>query len=253
MLGGLALLTGAGVAVVATNDEAAPEADIPAGATADPADVPTLDDVTGSPSAGVDRPVDGGMTSPEVPTRLRVSRAQAVAAELPLATGECAADTVRVQPSLPDSVVAGRRQPVPIQLGLATSDVQACTLELDPETVLVQVTDDAGEPIWDLATCWGTLQSEAVTLRPSWVSIIPLDWSGRVSGHRCNPRARAAKPGSYVVESAVLGGEPASDEFSLRRPPPPPEPDPEAAADSEPDPADSDTALNQAGTPTPQT
>jgi hypothetical protein len=227
--------------------------------------VPTLQDVTDPPSAGVDRSENGGMTSPEVPVRLRVSRPQAVAANLPLATADCAADTVSVQPSLPDSVVAGGRQPVPIQLALATSDPQACTLELDPETVLVQVTDDGGEPIWDLATCWGTLRSEAVTLRPSWVSVIPLDWSGRVSGHRCNPRARAATPGGYVVESAVLGGEPASDEFFLRRPPPPPESDPESepesdpdsasgsAVDVEPDPAGSGTAVDQAGAPVPQT
>jgi hypothetical protein len=252
MLAGLVLLTGAGVAVVATNDEGLPEADTSAGAAADPADVPTLADVTGSPSDGVDRPSDGGMTAPEVPERLRVSRAQAVAADLPLATADCAADTVSVQPSLPDSVVAGERQPVPIQLALATSDTQACTLKLDPETVLVQVTDDAGEPIWELATCWGTLQSQAVTLRPSWVSVIPLDWSGRISGHRCNPRARAAKPGSYVVESALLGGEPASDEFSLRRPPPPPKPDPDSDPDDV-DSAESDTVLDQAGTPVPQT
>ena len=256
MLGGLVLLTGAGVVAVATDDGAEPEAGSPAGATADPADVPTLDDVTGSqssPSSGSGRPVDDGMTSPEVPGRLRVSRPQAVTANLPLATDDCAADTVSVQPSLPDSVVAGRRQPVSIQLAFATSGTQACTVELDSETVLAQVTDDAGDPIWDLATCWGTLQSEAVTLRPTWVSVIPLDWSGRVSGPRCNPRARAAKPGSYVVEAAVLGGEPASDDFVLERPPPPPEPDPEDSEDS--DAADSDPAPahDQAGATVPQT
>lgn len=141
-------------------------------------------------------------------------RAQPISATFDAAKAECAPDSVQVQPSAAGATEAG--QQVLLGLTIRTTAAEPCLLAVTPEKVLVQVSvADRPTTIWDTVECPGSLPTRTVALRPGWQTMLDLPWSGRLGDRGCTGLTDAAKPGTYAVQAAVIGGEPGRSVFVL--------------------------------------
>jgi len=132
-------------------------------------------------------------------------RPQRVRPVLGAPAGACDPAAVTVTPSVGGPVVAGTG--VLLQLRLAVTAERACRAHLG-NRLLVQVARD-DEPVWTLTDCPSALATDTVVLHPGWMSVIDLAWSGRASNARCSVETVPARPGTYQLQAAMLGGEPA--------------------------------------------
>ena len=137
-----------------------------------------------------------------------------VTTALSKADGTCEPASIRVQPTVAGNAVSG--QQVQLQLTLSTTSTDPCRLQTSTDEVLVQVSKvNRPTVIWDVKRCPGSLPARTVTLRPGWQTALTVPWSGRRGDRGCTGLTDAAEPGSYAVQAAVVGGEPARSGFVL--------------------------------------
>lgn len=178
--------------------------------------------------------------------RREANRVRTVNAVLDTPEGACDLTQVSVLPSVPPEQQAGGE--VDLSLALSTEQPMTCSLELDADRLLLSITGD-DEQVWSSTRCRRAIPEQTVVLRPFWTTTVEVPWTGQRSGGRCSPSADFADPGSYVLQAAVLTGEPAAADFTLLAPPPPPpppDPKPEDADDT--DSPDEDTDSPDEGT-----
>lgn len=166
-------------------------------------------------SAGPDKTRKADRQEPvdKLAKRARLS-ARPISATFGAAEAGCAPDSVQIQPSVAGAAEAG--QQVLLGLTIRTTAAEACLLKVTPERVLVQVSvADRPTTIWDTAQCPGSVPTRTVALRPGWQTTLDLPWSGRLGDRGCTGLTDAAKPGTYAVQAAVVGGEPGRSVFVL--------------------------------------
>jgi len=140
-----------------------------------------------------------------------------VSFRLPPPEGECDPASVLVTPDPDSTQQLGK--PVELRLALRTTADTPCRPVLGAGELLVRVVDEGGAPVWDSERCPDALPDDAVTLRPGWSTSASVQWSGRRSDRGCTGRTLLVPAGSYEVQAAVLGGEPADAGLVLADPP----------------------------------
>ena len=132
--------------------------------------------------------------------------------------GTCDPTAVTVTPSLATESYSGGAATV--RLAFATTSDTACTLSLSKHQPLISISDDS-KLVWESQRCTDLLDTDQVRLQPGWLTYVNAAWSGRASGHTCGERADFAKPGSYKLQAAMLGGEPSTATVDLEKDPKP--------------------------------
>lgn len=154
----------------------------------------------------------GGATTPSAPTTPAYTPPPAPVLVDPV--GFCADSDVSVSPYV-TGAVAGRA--VTITLRLRTITAAACTWRISPGHLAFKITQD-GEETWTSRECRRKVPTDSVVVRQAVTSTYDLTWSSRLSDAGCPTLAAFAQPGEYDVEVAAIGGEPASDTFTLGEP-----------------------------------
>ncbi|KRB80288.1 hypothetical protein ASE01_02015 [Nocardioides sp. Root190] len=131
--------------------------------------------------------------------------------------GTCAAEDVVLTPSVVDPAEGG--DDVTLTLSLQTSESEACTWQVSRSTVSVKISRGA-EVLWTSHQCPRAIPSQSVVVRRAVATEVELTWNARESAAGCSPRTDWVLPGDYTIHAAALGGEPASSEFTLRKPAP---------------------------------
>ncbi len=186
--------------------------------TVPPAEVPP----TGSPAAG-DPAADGPAAEDPTGDRGRTDRARRAGGRPAVVTTPleprgvvdtpCDLGAVVVEPAVTDTSVAGR--PVDLRLTVGTTADAPCRFTLDPGSVLVQVTANDEEAVWDTGQCPRALPTQQVVLRPGWRLAVDVVWSGLRGDRTCSGLTAAPPAGAYTVQAAAVGGEPGSGTFVL--------------------------------------
>lgn len=185
--------------------------------TVPPAEVPPTDAPDLSSPAAEDPTDDRGRTDR---ARRTAGRPAVVTARLepPGAVDDpCDLGAVVVEPAVTDTSVAGR--PVDLRLTVGTTADAPCRLTLDAGSVLVQVTADDEEAVWDTGQCPRALPPRQVVLRPGWQLAVDVLWSGLRGDRTCSGLTAAPPAGAYTVQAAAVGGEPGSGTFVLSESP----------------------------------
>ena len=76
-------------------------------------------------------------------------------------------------------------------------------------------------PVWDSSVCKTALLPAPVAVTARWSTVAAATWTGRGSGTNCSAKEGFASPGTYVIKTATLGGEPGQDTFTLVNKPKP--------------------------------
>lgn len=129
--------------------------------------------------------------------------------------GVCAPEDVVVTPSVADPAEGGGD--VTITLSLQSRESEACTWQVSRSTVAVKISRGA-EEVWTTAHCPRAVPSQSVVVRRAVVTEVELTWNARESAAGCSARTDWVLPGELTIHASALGGEPASAEFTLRKP-----------------------------------
>jgi hypothetical protein len=161
----------------------------------------------------------GGSTGTSGSGSTSGSTAGSTATEPTLAApeGTCAAEDVMVAPSVADPAEGG--DDVTLTLSLQSRESEACTWQVSRSTVSVKISRGT-EVLWTTHECPRAVPSQGVVVRRAVVTEVELVWNARESAVGCSSRADWVLPGDYTIHAAALGGEPASSEFTLRKPAP---------------------------------
>ena len=136
---------------------------------------------------------------------------------LPMPTGPCRDDDVRVVPTLRENAYAG--EDVRVTLRLSTYRSPACSWEVSADTVAVKLTSGS-DRIWSSQDCPAAVPTEDVVLRKRKATRVDVVWPGRRSDSDCSRSTPWAQPGYYHVAAAAMGSEPETEQFELRSPAP---------------------------------
>lgn len=161
-----------------------------------------------------------------------------VAVNLRSGTAPCDPDKVRVVPSVNSGQYAGAD--VDVSMIVSTTQKAPCILNAKAADLLVVISANKS-PVWDSSVCKTALLAESVAVSPRWSTVATATWTGRGSGKNCSNDLGFANPGTYVIKSATLGGEPGQATFKLVTKPKPTKPKPTEATPSE-KPTDKPTA-----------
>lgn len=130
----------------------------------------------------------------------------------------CDPEKVRVSPSVKSGQYAG--DDVDVSMIVSTTQKDACVLDAKKADLLVVISANK-KPVWDSSVCKSALLTESVAVSPRWSTVVATTWTGRGSGRDCSNKQGFASPGSYVIKSATLGGEPGQATFRLVNKPKP--------------------------------
>ena len=130
--------------------------------------------------------------------------------------GPCADSDIVITPTV-EQAVAGR--PVAVTLELRTATSEACTWRVSADHVAVKITSGS-DRIWTSAECPKAVPAQDVVVRRDVTTFVDVLWKARRSEQGCPAQTDWARPGTYHVLAAALGGEPAEARFELELPDP---------------------------------
>lgn len=133
---------------------------------------------------------------------------------LPMPSGPCQDNDVRVEPSPQDTYADDE---ILLSLKITTYESLACSWEVSAETVAVKLTS-GDDRIWSSQDCPTAVPTESVVLRRSKPTWVDVTWSGRRSDSDCSRNTDWAEPGYYHLAAAAMGSEPESEQFQLLPP-----------------------------------
>jgi hypothetical protein len=131
-------------------------------------------------------------------------------------SGHCTASDVAITPSVPHPV--GGRD-VSVVLDISSLTTPACTWTLSPGTLAMKITSGS-DLIWTTAQCSRSLPTHDLVLRQASPTQVKLTWNARRSEPGCPVQTEWARPGTYHLEIAALGGQPQEATFLLTAPSP---------------------------------
>lgn len=128
-------------------------------------------------------------------------------------SGACDPEQVTV------TAVSGKRPndgKVPIVLAIGTSE-DACTFTVSNDSVVVKI-ESGNDTYWSSQHC-RVIPTQDVVARAAKPARVRIEWDGLRYDNDCSRAVAWARPGSYHVIAASLGGEPSDTQFELTRPP----------------------------------
>lgn len=128
-------------------------------------------------------------------------------------SGACDPEQVTV------TTVGGKRPndgKVGIVLAIGTSE-DACTFTVSNDSVVVKI-ESGTDTYWSSQHC-RVIPTEDVVARAAKPARVRFEWDGLRYDNDCSRPVAWARPGSYHVIAAPLGGEPSDTQFELTRPP----------------------------------
>lgn len=105
---------------------------------------------------------------------------------------------------------------VGIVLAIGTSE-DACTFTVSNDSVVVKI-ESGSDSYWSSQHC-RVIPTEDVVARAAKPARVRIVWDGLRYDDDCTRAVSWARPGSYHVIAASLGGEPSDTQFELTRPP----------------------------------
>lgn len=135
-----------------------------------------------------------------------------VTVNLSSGTATCDPEKVRVTPSVKSGQYVGAA--VKVSMIVSTTQKDPCILNAKAADLLVVISANKA-PVWDSSVCKTALLRTPVSVSPRWSTVAEATWTGRGSGTECSTKEGFASPGTYVIKSATLGGEPGQDTFTL--------------------------------------
>ena len=135
-----------------------------------------------------------------------------VTVNLSSGTAMCDPEKVRVTPSVRSGQYVG--DAIKVSMIVSTTQKDPCLLNAKTADLLVVISANKA-PVWDSSVCKTALLATPVSVSPRWSTVAATTWTGRGSGKNCADKEGFASPGTYVIKSATLGGEPGQDTFTL--------------------------------------
>lgn len=129
-------------------------------------------------------------------------------------SGPCLPEDVAVTPEVRDPVGGGD---VVVALLFRTLSSPACTFEVSARSVMMTITSGS-DFIWSSRQCPRAVPTTSVVARKDVATYVYVTWNAKRSDATCSHLTDWAMPGWYHVRVAVLGGEPADEQFELARP-----------------------------------
>lgn len=166
----------------------------------------------------VAKPVAKPTTSPTTAITTPAPVDGRVTVNLSTGTAPCDPEKVRVTPSIKSGQYVGAA--VKVSMIVSTTEKDPCILTAKSADLLVVISANKA-PVWDSSVCKTALLPGPVAVSPRWSTVAPATWTGRGSGNKCSNKEGFASPGTYVIKSATLGGEPGQDTFTLVNKPKP--------------------------------
>ncbi|MGI8578582.1 MAG: hypothetical protein ACR2KG_11880 [Nocardioidaceae bacterium] len=102
----------------------------------------------------------------------------------------------------------------PVDVVLTSTATPACRLAITPSSFELRVTS-GGVMVWSSRTCPNALPAREVVVRAHPPSTYRFTWSGHLSNPGCRGLGKAAAPGGYWVEAALIGGNPQRAYFDV--------------------------------------
>jgi hypothetical protein len=130
--------------------------------------------------------------------------------------GPCVPEDVVVTPEVRDPIGGGD---VVIALLLRTLQSPACTFDVSARSVTLTISS-GNDFIWASRQCPGAVPTTSVVARKDVATYVYVTWNAKRSDESCSRLTEWAMPGWYHVRVAVLGGEPADEQFELAAPTP---------------------------------
>lgn len=159
-----------------------------------------------------DKPVAKPSATPTAPAIVAAPVDGKVTVNLSSSTATCDPEKVRVTPSVKSGQYVGAA--VKVSMIVSTTQKDPCILNAKAADLLVVISANKA-PVWDSSVCKTALLPTPVSVSPRWSTVAATTWTGRGSGTTCSTKEGFASPGTYVIKSATLGGEPGQDTFTL--------------------------------------
>ena len=125
--------------------------------------------------------------------------------------GPCEIGDVLIALDVPDGKAGS---PTQARLDFTSLTSPACTLGLTPDLLVLRVSSPK-RVVWSSTTCPALLDARQVVARPDLPGSYSFQWDGRRSTPHCDSPGPTVKPGEYVLEAALVGGEPVQATFVL--------------------------------------
>ena len=170
------------------------------------------DPKAGDPKAGTKgvNPKRTDRAEPSAPARRTEAVGPTSRPDAPVCSGSDISVTVRPER---DGSPAGR--PLAFQLLVRNGGATGCRIPADPKQVRVAVLG-GDQRVLDTDRCAAAIDVRPPVLKPGRSAEVTVRWNGRVTGAGCSADAPFAEPGTYSVQSEVLGAFSAPAPFELR-------------------------------------
>ena len=129
-------------------------------------------------------------------------------------SGPCTPEDVAVTPEVRSNVGGSD---VVVALLFRTLVASACTFDVSATSVTMNITS-GHDFIWSTRQCRDAMPTTNLVVRRDVGTYVYVTWNAKRSDATCSPRTDWAYPGWYHVKVAVLGGEPADEQFQLAAP-----------------------------------
>lgn len=130
--------------------------------------------------------------------------------------GECLPSDVVVEPQVADQPAG---TDIAVELLVGTEASEACLWAASEETLTLKITSGR-DNIWFSSQCPQALPERSMVLRPDKERVVRMSWDARRSDEGCTRQRLWSLPGTYHLEAAALGGDPAQERFMLETPQP---------------------------------
>ena len=118
-------------------------------------------------------------------------------------SGPCTPTDVAIAVEVHD-VNAGHANPVALKLTSVATP--ACTLAITADTLALRITSGS-DVVWSSDECPNAVLAREVVVRAHKPVFYTFDWNGRRSTETCSQPGKAAEPGGYWAEAALIGAD----------------------------------------------
>jgi hypothetical protein len=118
-------------------------------------------------------------------------------------SGPCAPTDVAIAVEVHD-VKAGHANPVALKL--TSVGTPACTLAITADTLALRITSGS-DVVWSSDECPNAVLARELVVRAHKPVVYTFDWNGRRSTETCAQPGKAAEPGGYWAEAALIGAD----------------------------------------------
>jgi hypothetical protein len=141
------------------------------------------------------------VATPEPPAGTEVVVDPAATTPGPVAGGPCTDEMLGLEVRAPAGAAVGSKPT--FELAVANLSAVPCVRALDKGLQEIVMFDGAGNRVWGSNDCFPEASSDARTLAPGEVVVLPLVWGGLSSEPTCTAPRAAPAPGGYVLRGRL--------------------------------------------------